>query len=108
MEGEYMPTPISKYKIAAVQASPVFLDCEATAEKACRLIAEAGGQGARLIVFPESFIPTYPDWVWAVPPGRGKILNQLYSDFLANAVDVPGAATEQLAQAARMAGAYVI
>jgi len=103
-----MPTPIKIFKIAAVQASPVFLDREATMEKACRLIAEAGGQSARLIVFPESFIPTYPDWVWAVPPGREKILNDLYADFLANAVEVPGPVTEQLAQAAKKSGAYVV
>lgn len=103
-----MPTPNAKFKIAAVQASPVFLEREATVEKACRLIIEAGGQDARLIVFPESFIPTYPDWVWAVPPGRGKILNELYADFLQNAVEVPSAATEKLGQAAKKSGAYVV
>src|SRR4030065_1924127 len=96
-----MSTHKAKFKIAAIQASPVFLDREATVEKACRLIIEAGGQDARLIVFPESFIPTYPDWVWAVPPGRGKILNELYADFLRNAVEVPGAATEKLGQIGR-------
>jgi nitrilase len=100
--------PKEKFKIAAVQAAPVFLDREATVEKACRLTAEAGSQGARLIVFPESFIPAYPDWVWAVPPGREKILNELYADFLANAVEVPGAGTDQLGQAARESGAYVV
>ncbi len=103
-----MPTPADKFKVAAVQASPVFLDREATVEKACRLIGVAAKQGARLIAFPESFIPAYPDWVWAVPPGRGKILNQLYADFLANAVEVPGVATDNLAQAARKSGAYVV
>jgi nitrilase len=103
-----MPTPDLPFKIAAVQAAPVFLDREATVEKACRLIAEAASQGARLVVFPESFIPTYPDWVWAVPPGRERILNQLYADFLANAVDIPGATTETLAQEARKAGAYLV
>ena len=103
-----MPTPHSKFKIAAVQASPVFLNREATGEKACGLIAEAAGQGARLIVFPESFIPTYPDWVWAVPPGRGKVLSELYAEFLANAVEVPGPLTEQLGEAARKSGAYVV
>jgi len=103
-----MPSPISKFKIAAVQAAPVFLDQEATVGKACRLIAEAGGRGARLIVFPESFIPTYPDWVWAVPPGREKILNELYADFLANAVEVPGPVTVQLAEAAKKSGAFVV
>ncbi len=103
-----MPTATTPFKIAAVQAAPVFLDRGATLDKACRLVAEAGGQGARIIVFPESFIPTYPDWVWAVPPGRGKILSELYAEFLANAVEAPSPVTERLGQAAREAGAYVV
>ncbi|HSR14036.1 MAG TPA: carbon-nitrogen hydrolase family protein [Thermodesulfobacteriota bacterium] len=103
-----MTTIKDSFKIAAVQASPVFLDREATVEKACRLIAEAAGQGARLVVFPESFIPAYPDWVWAVPAGREKILNELYGEFLENAVEVPGPATERLAAAARESGVFVV
>ncbi len=103
-----MPTCHAKFKIAAVQASPIFLNREATVEKACHLITEAGDQGARLVVFPESFIPTYPDWVWAVPPGKQKIFNELYADFLMNSVEVPSAATERLAGAAKESGAYVV
>jgi predicted amidohydrolase len=49
------------FQIAAVQASPVFMDREATVEKTCRLIAEAAENGARLVIFPETFIPGYPD-----------------------------------------------
>ena len=67
-------TIVSTFKIAAVQAAPVFLDREATVSKARELIAEAGRSGARLIVFPEAFIPTYPDWVWRIPPGRHRVL----------------------------------
>lgn len=98
-----MPT----FKVAAVQASPVFLDRDATVDKACHLIAEAGSQGARLIVLPESFIPCYPDWVWALPPGNVALSKDMYRRLVAGALDVPGAATGQLGKAARAAGAYV-
>ena len=77
------------FKIAAVQSSPVFLDREATVAKACDLIAEAGRAGARLIAFPESFIPAYPDWVWAVPAGQDGLLAATYAAFLANSVTIP-------------------
>ena len=43
---------LPRFKVAAVQASPVFLNTPATIDKVCRLIAEAAGQGARLVVFP--------------------------------------------------------
>ena len=96
------------FTLAAVQASPVFLDREATVEKACALIAEAGRQGARLIVFPEAFIPTYPDWVWAVPPAEMGIHHDLYAELVANSIAIPSEATEQLCRAARRAKAHVV
>ncbi len=103
-----MPTPDHSFKIAAVQASPVFLDRDATVEKACELIAEAGRNGSRIIAFPEAFVPTYPDWVWAVPPGDSSTLYELYGELLANSVTVPSPATEKLGKAARSAKAYAV
>jgi nitrilase len=97
-----------KFTAAAVQASPVFLDREATLDKAGALIAEAASAGARLIVFPEAFIPTYPDWIWALPPGELAVHNKLYADLLANSVDVPSDVTARLCAAARKAKAAVV
>ena len=96
------------FKVAAVQATPVFLDREATIDKACDLIATAGNEGARLIVFPEAFIPAYPDWVWAIPSGEEGVLNELYTELLSNSVTIPSDATDRLCRAARLANAYVV
>ena len=98
----------STFKVAAVQAMPVFLNREATVEKACALIAQAGENGAKLVAFPEAFIPAYPDWVWAVPAGDDEILAGLYAELLANSVDIPGPVTDSLCEAAAQAGVYVV
>lgn len=47
-------------RVAAVQYPPVFLNKEATIDRACELIREAGDNDADLIAFPETYIPTYP------------------------------------------------
>ena len=99
---------MSTFKIAAVQATPVFLDREATVSKARELIAEAGRSGARLIVFPEAFIPTYPDWVWRIPPGQHRMLADVYAELLEQSVEIPGPVTEELSKAAREAEVYVV
>jgi nitrilase len=95
------------FLVAAVQAAPVFLDREATIAKACERIAEAARAGARLIVLPEAFVPTYPIWVWHVPAGDSATLRELHNELLGNAVTVPGPACERLAEAARQARAAV-
>ena len=50
----------SSFNAAVVQAAPVLFNWGATVEKACKLIAEAGSEGADLVLFPEAFIPAYP------------------------------------------------
>ena len=51
------------FRVAAVQAAPVFLDREATLAKGCELITAAAAQGARVIAFPETWVSGYPVWL---------------------------------------------
>ncbi len=88
------------FTVAAAQAAPVFLDRDATLDKACELIAEAANGGARLVVFPECFVPTYPLWVWFIQPVKTRELRELYSELLDNAVAVPSPSSDRLCQAA--------
>ncbi len=94
-----------KFKAAAVQVAPVFLDREATLEKSCRLIEEAAANGAKLIAFPEVFIPAYPWWNRLDNPYRGK---KYFPELVKNSVEIPSPTTERLCQCARKARAYVV
>jgi nitrilase len=97
---------VEKVTVAAVQAAPVFLDRDATVEKGCGLVDEAARQGARLVVFPESFVPTYPDWIWRLTPWELRA-GALYARLFDQAVVVGERATELLGAAARRNGCYV-
>ncbi|HEY9529870.1 MAG TPA: nitrilase-related carbon-nitrogen hydrolase, partial [Burkholderiales bacterium] len=59
-----------KLKVAAAHVAPVFLDAARTVDKACALIREAARAGARLVAFPESFIPAFPVWAGVQAPIR--------------------------------------
>ncbi|MCP4205371.1 MAG: carbon-nitrogen hydrolase family protein [bacterium] len=102
-----MPATRDPLRVAAAQKSSVFLNRRASVEKACTLIAEASWKGAELIVFPEAFVPGYPDWVWLVKNSDGAALNAYYRELLENAVTIPDEFTEQLCEAARAGGIHV-
>lgn len=96
---------LPKSKVAAVQAAPVFLDPAATVDKACALIAEAAGNGARLVAFPEVFIAGYPYWNWLMNPIEGGAwFERLYKA----AIEVPGPYVDQLCEAARAHNCVVV
>ena len=93
-----MKTPYPKYLAAAVQAAPVYMALDATVEKTCALIEEAAKNGAKLVAFPEAFIPGYPWWIYIGPPSYGQeFLNRLYE----NAVEIPSPAVARISDCCR-------
>lgn len=96
-------------RVAIVQRPPVFLDRDATLEKAVASVREAAAGGARLVVFPEAFIPGYPAWIWRLRPGNDMALTErLHSLLLENAVSVGGDDLASLRDAARESEVTVV
>jgi nitrilase len=60
----------TSYKVAVVQAAPIFMDLDRTVDKGIALIEEAAASGARLIAFPECWVPGYPWWAWLSAPAH--------------------------------------
>lgn len=55
---------LNTVRVAVTQHEPVWLDLDATVKKTCDIIAEAARGGAKLVAFPEVWIPGYPAWIW--------------------------------------------
>ena len=92
------------FTLAAVQAAPVYLDREASIDKACALVAQAGDQGADLAVFGETWVSGYASFAaWPNHPAFGGLLRK----FVLNGVEIPSPATDALCRAARLAGCDV-
>lgn len=93
------------FKAAAVQTAPVFLNADATVEKACKLIHEAADNGARLVAFPEVFISAYPYWSWILNPVDGS---PWFEKLVKSAIEVPGPEIQKIAEVARQRKVNVV
>jgi hypothetical protein len=94
-------------RVAAVQAAPVFLDRDATVEKAVSLIAEGAAGGAELVAFPETWIPGYPAWIFGAAGWDDAAQKRAFGRLSANAVELPSPAVDVLCRAAKKAGVVV-
>jgi nitrilase len=93
-------------RVAAVQASYVLMDQQATLDKVAELTGKAVAQGAELVVFPEVFVPGTPIWIDTRPIWDGD--DDWFRLLAENAVVVPGPATERLAGLARDHGVWLV
>jgi predicted amidohydrolase len=100
-------TTFETVRVAAAQATPVVLDAEASVAKALRLIEQAAGEGARLVVLPETFIPLYPSNAWAKQASSFGGMDELWERLWDNSVDVPGPLTQELVEGCRRNGMHM-
>src|SRR6201992_2755255 len=94
-----------KVRVAAVQIAPDLDTPGGTLDRVLAATAEAAAKGARLVVFPETFVPWYPYFSFIRPPmlsGADHI--HLYD----NAVVVPGPVTDAVSAAARQHNMVIV
>lgn len=98
-----------QYKVAVVQASPLLFDKVKTIEKIDKLVSEASSRQAKLILFPEVFIPGYPRGLsfGTVVGARSTSGRDLFLSYWENAIEVPGPETDQLAKMAEKANSFI-
>jgi nitrilase len=94
-------TDFPTVRVAAVQATPVVLDAEATIRKTVRLLGEAAAKGIQLAVLPETFVSLYPSNVWARQASGFNGFDELWERMWASSVDVPGPLVDRLSEACR-------
>lgn len=97
--------------VAIVQASPVFMNLDASLAYAIELIGRAARQAAKVITFGETWLPGYPAWLdyspdaalWNHEPTR-----EVFARLRRNSVVVPGRETEKLGAVAREFGVTLV
>ncbi len=97
-------------KVACVQVEPVIFERDATIEKIAALCAEAAGEGASLVVFPETFVPVYPSSRWAryfAGWEDGGDARALFSRLAHESLELPSPAAERIGEIAREHGIWL-
>lgn len=79
----------AEVRVAVVQRPPVLLERLATLAAAVELLNTAADNGAQLVVFPETYIPGYPVWIWRLQPEADyQLTSSIHQELLANSIDL--------------------
>jgi nitrilase len=101
-------TAFPTVRVAAVQATPVVLDAEATVDRVVERLGEAADDGAALVVFPECFVSLYPSGAWAAAAATwGDRCDELWERLWASSVDVHGPLVREMANACAARGVHL-
>ena len=90
-----------RIRVGIIQVSPVYLDLQASMDKAVELIREAAGEGAKLVTFGETWLPGYPAWLDHCPDvalWNHRPTKEVFALLRRNSVVVPGDETERLGE----------
>ncbi len=88
-------------KVSITQKPPVLLNLAASISQAIETIEEAANNGAKLIVFPEAYLPGYPSWIWRLRPGGDiELGNEIHTKLRANAVSIKAGDLNPICEAA--------
>ncbi len=85
--------------VGIIQASPVYLNLQASMDKAVDLIRQAAAKGTRLVTFGETWLPGYPAWLDHCPEvalWNHQPTKEVFALLRRNSVVVPGKETERL------------
>jgi nitrilase len=92
----------SPYRVAVVQHPPVALNRQKTLARGVELLDEAAAGGAKLVSFPETWVPGYPEWIWRLRPGDDYGLSgDIHKRLLENSVDLKAGQLKPIQAAAK-------
>lgn len=101
-------TAFETVRVAAIQATPVILDADATIDKAVDLLGRAADDGVQLAVLPETFVSLYPSGAWAHRAARFGGFDEMWERMWQSSVDVPGPHVDRLARVCSDRGLWCV
>jgi nitrilase len=94
-------------KVACAQVEPVLFDRDATIDRIAEVASEVAAKGARLVLFPEAFIPAYPSNRWVRFLAGGEDSKAAYAKLARSSLELPGPDSDRLAGIAREHGLWL-
>src|SRR3954469_22206951 len=93
---------VTPHRVAVVQHPSVALHRDATLKRGVELLDEAAAHGAKLVAFPETWVPGYPEWLWRLRPGDDyDLTSQIHARLLENSVNLSAGELKPIQTAAK-------